>query len=162
MGGESAGGNLAAVVALMARDRGGPEIALQVLISPVLGHPDDGRESYREFADGYFPSKASMEWFFTTYPRDASDLDDPYLLPLRAEDLKDLPPALILGAEYDVLRDEGEDYARALRRSGVRVEVDRLDGLIHGFFGLLATELTASRAAHARVAEVLRAAFGDA
>ncbi|MGV9771235.1 alpha/beta hydrolase [Streptosporangium sp. NPDC003464] len=161
VGGESAGGNLAAVAALKARDLGGPGIALQVLVSPVLGHPDDGRASYRDFADGYFLSKASMDWFFTQYPRDARDMDDPYLLPLRASDLSGLPGALILGAEYDVLRDEGEEYAEALRRAGVEVELVRLDGLIHGFFGLLATELSGARDAHGRVIAALRSARAD-
>jgi acetyl esterase len=161
VGGESAGGNLAAVVALRARDQDGPALAAQVLISPVLGHPDDGRASYQDFAEGYFLNKAAMDWFFTTYPRDARDLDHPHLLPLRATDLTGLPPALILGAEYDVLRDEGEDYAEALRRAGVKAEAIRLDGLIHGFFGLLATELTAAAAAHERVGAELRAAFAQ-
>ncbi|MEV4186666.1 alpha/beta hydrolase [Streptosporangium canum] len=161
VGGESAGGNLAAVVALKARDLGGPAIALQVLVSPVLGHPDDGRASYRDFADGFFLSKASMDWFFTQYPRDAGDMDDPYLLPLRAGDLSGLPRALVLGAEYDVLRDEGEDYAQELRRAGVEVELVRFDGLIHGFFGLLAIELSAARDAHARVIAALRSACAE-
>ncbi|GCD96752.1 alpha/beta hydrolase [Embleya hyalina] len=159
VGGESAGGNLAAVVALMSRDLAGPPIALQVLVSPVVGHPDDGRPSYRDFADGYFLSKASMDWFFTQYPRDAADLTDPYLLPLRADDLSGLPPALVLGAEYDVLRDEGEEYARALGAAGTPVEVVRFDGLIHGFFGLLATDLTDARRAHDLVIRALRDTF---
>ncbi|MYW00017.1 alpha/beta hydrolase [Streptomyces sp. SID3343] len=159
VGGESAGGNLAAVVALKARDLAGPPIALQVLVSPVVGHPDDGRASYADFADGYFMSKASMDWFFEQYPRDAADLADPYLLPLRAADLSGLPPALVLGAEYDVLRDEGEDYARALRAAGNDAETIRLDGLIHGFFGLLATDLTDASKAHAHVIHALRDAF---
>ncbi|NRQ39753.1 alpha/beta hydrolase [Nonomuraea sp. NN258] len=161
VGGESAGGNLAAVAALKSRDLGGPPLALQVLISPVLGHPDDGRDSYRDYADGYFLSKSSMDWFFTQYPRNAADLNDPYLLPLRADDLSGLAPALVLGAEYDVLRDEGEEYAAALRRAGVPAELVRFDGLIHGFFGLLPTELSASRLAHERAIAALRAAFGS-
>ncbi|MFI6297310.1 alpha/beta hydrolase [Nonomuraea sp. NPDC050790] len=160
VGGESAGGNLAAVAALKARDLGGPRLSLQVLISPVLGHPDDGRASYRDYAEGYFLSRASMEWFFTLYPRDPTNLRDPYLLPLRADDLSGLAPALVLGAEYDVLRDEGEEYAARLREAGVAAEAVRYDGLIHGFFGLLATELPAARAAHERVAGALRTAFG--
>ncbi|MFI6978770.1 alpha/beta hydrolase fold domain-containing protein [Embleya sp. NPDC050154] len=159
VGGESAGGNLAAVVALKSRDLGGPPIALQVLVSPVVGHPDDGRPSYREFADGYFLSKASMDWFFTQYPRDAADLADPYLLPIRADDLSALPPALVLGAEYDVLRDEGEDYARALNDAGTTATAVRFDGLIHGFFGLLATDLGDAEQAHELVVGALRDAF---
>lgn len=159
VGGESAGGNLAAVVALKARDLGGPPIALQVLVSPVVGHCDDGHASYREYADGYFLSKDSMAWFFTLYPRGPEDLADPYLLPLRATDLSGLPRALVMGAEYDVLRDEGEEYARRLDKAGVPVELVRYDGLIHGFFGLLATELGAAGDAHRRAAAALRSAF---
>ncbi|MFF7244897.1 alpha/beta hydrolase [Embleya sp. NPDC008237] len=159
VGGESAGGNLAAVVALKSRDLGGPPIALQVLVSPVVAHPDDGRPSYRDFADGYFLSKASMDWFFTQYPRDAADLADPYLLPSRADDLSGLAPALVLGAEYDVLRDEGEDYAKALNAAGTPARTVRFDGLIHGFFGLLATDLTDAARAHELVVEALRDAF---
>ncbi|MFJ6621468.1 alpha/beta hydrolase [Kitasatospora sp. NPDC091335] len=161
IGGESAGGNLAAVTSLRARDHGGPPIALQVLVSPVVGHPDDGRASYRDYADGYFLSKGSMDWFFDQYPRDAADLDDPHLLPLRATDLSGLPPALVLEAEYDVLRDEGEDYAHALLQAGVPTRLVRFDGLIHGFFGLLATELTDAARAHTLVADALRRTSGD-
>ncbi|WP_214408427.1 alpha/beta hydrolase [Sphaerisporangium fuscum] len=156
VGGESAGGNLAAVCALKSRDLGGPEIALQVLVSPVLGHPDDGRASYADYAEGYFLSKASMDWFFTTYPRDERDFDDPYLLPLRAADLSGLPRALVLEAECDVLRDEGVEYARRLADAGVEVELVQFDGLIHAFFGLLCAELTDAKEAHARVVSALR------
>ncbi|MEU9024884.1 alpha/beta hydrolase [Actinomadura sp. NPDC048394] len=160
VGGESAGGNLAAVAALKARDLGGPDLALQVLVSPVLGHPEDGRASYAEFAEGYFLTKASMEWFFTTYPTGPADLDDPYLLPLRSKDLSGLAPALILEAECDVLRDEGEEYARRLKDAGVETELVRYDGLIHAFFGPLASELSVAKQAHSRAAAALRAAFG--
>ncbi|WP_242910177.1 alpha/beta hydrolase [Actinomadura terrae] len=160
VGGESAGGNLAAVAALKARDLGGPAIALQVLVSPVLGHPDDGRASYADFSEGFFLSKSSMDWFFTTYPSDARDLDDPYLLPLRADDLSGVARALILEAECDVLRDEGEEYARRLEEAGVQAELVRYDGMIHAFFGPLATELSVAKDAHARTAAALRSAFG--
>ncbi|TDD31388.1 alpha/beta hydrolase [Actinomadura sp. KC06] len=160
VGGESAGGNLAAVAALKARDLGGPELALQVLVSPVLGHPDDGRPSYAEFAEGYFLSKSSMDWFFTTYPTGPADLDDPYLLPLRSDNLKGVAPALVLEAECDVLRDEGEEYAARLKDAGVETELVRYDGIIHAFFGPLATELSAAKDAQAKAAAALRAAFG--
>ncbi|MGI5414652.1 alpha/beta hydrolase [Actinomadura luteofluorescens] len=160
VGGESAGGNLAAVVALKARDLGGPELALQVLVSPVVGHPDDGRASYREFAEGYFLSRSSMDWFFTTYPRDERDLEDPYLLPLRAKSFAGLCRALVLEAECDVLRDEGEEYAVRLKDAGVRTDLVRYDGMIHAFFGPLATELSVARDAQARTAAALRSAFG--
>ncbi|MEV8638502.1 alpha/beta hydrolase [Streptosporangium sp. NPDC051023] len=159
VGGESAGGNLAAVVALKARDLGGPQLSLQVLVSPVLGHPDDGRASYRDYTEGYFLSKEGMDWFFTQYPRNASDLDDPYLLPLRAKDLSGLAPALVLEAEYDVLRDEGVEYAEALKAAGNQVELVIFDGMIHGFFGLLTVELAGVSGVTNRVVEALRSAY---
>lgn len=157
--GESAGGNLAAVCALMSRDRGGPTLALQVLVSPVLGSPTDGRQSYVDYADGYFMPSTSMDFFFAQYPRDSADLDDPYLLPLAASDLSGLAPALVLTAEYEVLRDEGEEYAHRLQAAGVACELIRFDGQIHGFFGLLDEHLSVSATAHAQVAAALRTAF---
>lgn len=159
VGGESAGGNLAAVVALKARDLNGPRLSLQVLVSPVLGHPDDGRASYRDCSEGYFLSKEGMDWFFTQYPRNASDLDDPYLLPLRSKDLSGLAPTLVVEAEYDVLRDEGVEYAEALKAAGNQVELAVFDGMIHGFFGLLALELAEVSGVRARVVEALRSAY---
>ncbi|MEU1737033.1 alpha/beta hydrolase [Streptosporangium sp. NPDC020145] len=157
--GESAGGNLAAVVALKARDLNGPRLSLQVLVSPILGHPDDGRASYRDCSEGYFLSKEGMDWFFTQYPRNASDLDDPYLLPLRSKDLSGLAPALVVEAEYDVLRDEGVEYAEALKAAGNQVELAVFDGMIHGFFGLLTLELAEVSGVTAHVVEALRSAY---
>lgn len=162
VGGESAGGNLAAVCALMARDLGGPAPALQLLVSPVLGAPGDGRASYRDYAEGYFQTAASMEFFFEQYPRDAADLTDPYLLPLAAADLTGLAPALVMTAEYEVLRDEGEEYARRLADAGVPTELVRYDGQIHGFFGLLDEHLDISAQAQAHAAGALRTAFEKA
>lgn len=158
--GESAGGNLAAVTALLARDRGGPSLALQVLVSPVTGLPGDGRASYDDFADGYFLTRAQMDWFFEQYPRSENDLRDPHLAPLLAEALAGVCPALVLTAEYDVLRDEGEEYARRLEAAGVSCALVRYDGTIHGFFGLLVEELSISATAHAAAASALRRAFG--
>lgn len=160
VGGESAGGNLAAACALLARDRGGPRLALQLLISPVLGAPDDGRPSYGEYAEGYFQTADSMRFFFRQYPRDAADLKDPYLLPLAANDLSGLAPALVMTAEYEVLRDEGEEYARRLSEAGVECELVRYEGQIHGFFGLLDDHLSISSTAQERAARSLRAVFG--
>jgi acetyl esterase len=156
--GESSGGNLAAVTALMARDRGGPPLVLQLLASPVTAPPGD-RKSYVEYADGYFLSRGSMEWFFQLYPRDADDLRNPYLAPLLAEDLSGLPPALVMTAEYDVLRDEGEEYAHRLLDAGVPCELVRYPGQIHGFFALLTEHLSISAVAHRRAAAALRGAF---
>ncbi|GAA0603628.1 alpha/beta hydrolase [Kutzneria viridogrisea] len=159
VGGESAGGNLSTVVALMSRDRGGPELAGQVLICPVFGHPDDGYESYRSCAEGYGMSAGAMRFFFDQYVGDPAQLDEPYLLPLRAKDLSGLPRALVLTAEYDVLRDEGEEFARRLVAAGTRVELSRYKGQIHGFYGLY-TDLPASPRSHAHVAEFLRTVRG--
>jgi acetyl esterase/lipase len=159
VGGESAGGNLSTVVSLLARDRGGPPIAAQVLICPVFGHPDDGHASYADFATGYGMTADAMRFFFAQYVREPSQLDDPYLLPSRARDLTGLPPALVLTAEYDVLRDEGEAFARRLSEAGVAVDLKRYAGQIHGFYGLY-TDLPASPRSHAEVAAYLRGIFG--
>jgi len=158
VGGESAGGNLSTVVSLMARDRGGPPIAAQVLICPVFGHPDDGHASYEDFATGYGMTADAMRFFFAQYVPDPSRLGDPYLLPSRAPDLSGLPPALVLTAEYDVLRDEGEAFARRLSEAGVAVDLRRYAGQIHGFYGLY-TDLPASPRSHAEVAAYLRGIF---
>lgn len=156
--GESAGGNLATVASMMARDRGGPRPLLQLLVSPVTAPPGD-RKSYVDFAEGYFFTSASMEWFFQHYPRDEVDLRDPYLVPLLAEDLSGLPPALVMTAEYEVLRDEGEEYAHRLLDAGVPCELVRYHGQIHGFFALLTEQLSVSAVAHQRAAAALRKAF---
>jgi acetyl esterase len=132
VGGDSAGGNLAAVVALMARDAGAPRIAYQVLLYPVT---DVGTEtgSYRSFADGYLLTRESMTWFFDHYLRSKADAADWRVSPLRAKSLKGVAPALIVTAGFDPLRDEGESYARALCDAGVRVDYICYGGMIHGF-----------------------------
>ncbi|WP_367128052.1 alpha/beta hydrolase fold domain-containing protein [Saccharothrix sp. HUAS TT1] len=158
VGGESAGGNLAAVVCLMSRDHDGPPIAFQLLAAPVIAPPGD-RQSYLDFGVGHFLSRESMEWFFEQYPRSPEDLTDPYLAPLEAEHLGGLPPALVMTAEFDPLRDEGEEYAHRLLDDGVPVTLVRYPGQIHGFFALLVDQLTVSAEAHARAAAALRAAF---
>ncbi|MDQ2837639.1 MAG: alpha/beta hydrolase fold domain-containing protein [Actinomycetota bacterium] len=155
VGGESAGGNLASVISMLSRDRGGPAIAAQVAISPVYGHPSDGYESYRLFAQGYGMTAEVMSFFFEQYVESSANLDDPYLLPLRSADLAGLPRALVLTAEFDVLRDEGEEFARRLQAAGVPTELVRYDGQIHGFYGLY-TSLPASARGHAQVADFLR------
>lgn len=160
VGGEGAGGNLAAVVSLMSRDHDGPRISLQLLASPVLAPPAD-RQSYVDYGEGHFLSRADVEWFFRQYPRDEGDLDDPYLSPLAACHLRGLPPALVLTAEFDPLRDEGEEYAHRLLDAGVPVTLLRYEGQIHGFFALLVDHLSISAQAHARAAAALRAAFAQ-
>ncbi|MGH9049222.1 MAG: alpha/beta hydrolase [Acidimicrobiia bacterium] len=133
--GDSAGGNLAAVVSLLARDAGEPEIAFQLLIYPVTDHEFESR-SMRENATGYFLELESMRWFFNQYLNDQSDGADWRFSPMRAADLTGLPPAFVLTAEFDPLRDQGELYARKLEAAGVAVELRRYDGVFHGFFGM--------------------------
>jgi acetyl esterase len=131
--GDSAGGNLAAAVAMMARDRNGPEIRFQLLIYPVLNHQCDSA-SYTEFADGRFGlSKAAMQWFWKLYLGDTGDGNSQLVAPLLADDLQGLPATHVITAEYDVLRDEGEAYVARLQAAGVPVTHQRYDGMIHGF-----------------------------
>jgi acetyl esterase len=136
VGGDSAGGNLAAVVAQMARDRGGPNVMFQLLIYPATDATFD-TPSYRDNADGYLLTTQDMRWFWGHYLGDASQRGaEPYASPLRAESLAGLPPALVITAEFDPLRDEGEAYGHALERAGVAARISRYDGMIHGFFGM--------------------------
>jgi len=145
VGGDSAGGNLAAVVALMARDAGGPPIALQVLIYPVT---DVGSESpsYTDFADGYLLTRDSMRWFTAHYLSKPADGADWRVSPLRAPSLTGLPPALVITAGFDPLRDEGAAYATRLREAGVTVDYVAFGGMIHGFVGMGRVLDTALRA----------------
>ncbi|HEY0582892.1 MAG TPA: alpha/beta hydrolase [Chloroflexota bacterium] len=131
--GDSAGGNLAAVVALEARDRGGPEIAYQVLIYPVTDYRFD-YPSYLENGEGYLLTTEGMRWFWGNYLASAEQGRDPRAAPMRAADLSGLPPALVITGEFDPLRDEGEAYAERLSAAGVPVKRHRFDGMIHGFF----------------------------
>jgi acetyl esterase len=130
--GDSAGGNLAAGVAVLTRDRGGPQLAAQALIYPITDHDFD-RPSYQQFAEGHFLTRDAMRWFWDQYVPDHSRREEPYVSPLRAASLAGLPTTLILSAECDVLRDEGLAYAAALRTAGVPVEVVDHFGMIHGF-----------------------------
>jgi acetyl esterase len=153
--GDSAGGNLAAVVAQVARDDGGPRLAAQLLVYPATDFAGD-YYSRTENAEGYFLTRADMEWFASHYIGEASDLTDRRLSPVHAEDLSGLPPAVVVTAEYDPLRDEGEAYARALERAGVPVTLRRYDGLIHGFFDLSALSPAAADAVRETCAELRR------
>ncbi|MGG1678398.1 alpha/beta hydrolase fold domain-containing protein [Neobacillus sp. NRS-1170] len=157
VGGDSAGGNLAAVVSLMARDQGGPSLAYQMLIYPVTNHSYDTK-SYQENADGYFLTKNTMVWFWNHYLRDEHDGKNPYASPLLAEDLSGLPPALVITAGFDPLRDEGEAYAQRLKAAGVSVEETRYDGMIHGFFWMPGV-LVQGNAAINQAANALKHAF---
>jgi acetyl esterase len=130
--GDSAGGNLAAVGCLMSRDRGKPMPKFQVLLYPITDY-NVQNSSYSEYAEGFFLSRAEMEWYWDQYVEQPRMRSNPYVSPCRADDLGGLPPALVITAEYDVLRDEGEQYARLLQNAKVPVTLSRYDGLIHGF-----------------------------
>ena len=131
VGGASAGGNLAAAVALVARERGGPKIAFQLLTVPVT-ELSSKAASHREFAEGYGLSAADMTWYGTHYVRTPADADDPHASVLRA-DLRGLPPAFVITAECDPLRDDGEAYADRLRALGIAARYKRYAGMFHGF-----------------------------
>jgi acetyl esterase len=132
--GDSAGGNLAAVTALRIRDEGGPRLCGQLLIYPVTDYHTPGTASMAENAEGYGLTRQGMAWFWDHYLRQPSEAANPLACPLRAADLSGLPPALVITAEYDPLRDEGEIYGQKLRAAGVPVEITRYDGVNHGFF----------------------------
>jgi acetyl esterase len=132
--GDSAGGNLAAVTALRLRDEGGPQLLGQLLIYPVTDHYEPGTPSMMENAEGYGLTRVGMMWFWDHYLEHPSHGANPYASPLRAGDWRGLPPALVVTAEYDPLRDEGEYYAERLRQAGVPTEMKRWDGMNHGFF----------------------------
>jgi acetyl esterase len=132
VGGDSAGGNLAAVVSLMARDKGAPRISYQLLIYPAMDAAMR-HDSINRFAEGYVLTRATMRWFYEQYLRAAHDAADWRASPLLATDLGDLPPAFVLTAGYDPLSDEGDAYAERLAAAGVPVTHRRFPGQVHGF-----------------------------
>lgn len=133
VGGDSAGGNLAAVVSLISKEQNGPDIAGQVLIYPVTSLGYDTK-SYQEFQQGFGLDRDLMIWFGNYYINNEEDTKNKYAAPLLAEDLSNLPPAFVLTAENDVLRDEGLAYAERLKQAGVKVETIIETGLVHGYF----------------------------
>jgi acetyl esterase len=157
VGGDSAGGNLSAAVALRARDEGGPALRLQLLVYPVTDHNFD-TVSYKENGDGYLLTKDMMVWFWDHYLDSPKDGDNPLACPLRARDLSGLPPARVFTAEFDPLRDEGEAFAARLAAAGVPVTHTRYDGQIHAFWTMLAVMPAAWKAAD-EAAQALREAF---
>jgi len=138
VGGDSAGGNLATAICARARDNGGPRPRFQVLIYPVTDLRSVDTQSYRDFATGYFLTRPAMMWFRDHYLQDPSQRGQPAVSPLASARLQDLPPALVITAECDPVRDEGEAYARALQEAGVPVKLSRYEGVIHGFVSLYA------------------------
>ena len=131
--GDSAGGNMAAVTALRVRDEGGPALCGQLLLYPVTDYHTPGTPSYEQNAEGYGLTRDTMKWFWAHYLADPSEGMHPHASPLRAQNLSGLPPALVVTAEYDPLRDEGEFYAERLRAAGVPTSLTRYAGVNHGF-----------------------------
>ena len=156
--GDSAGGNLAIATALMARDRGGPPLAFQLLVYPVSDYAFD-TSSYKTFAEGFgILTAKGMDWFRGHYLDGAADRTNAYAAPLRA-DLNGLPPALVIIAECDVLHDEGVALYEKLAATGVPVEHVEFPGMVHGFYSMAAV-LDDGRAAQKLAGERLRQAFG--
>jgi acetyl esterase len=135
--GDSAGGNLATVTALRIRDEGGPALRGQLLIYPVVGYHTPPTPSYIENAEGYGMTREAMVWFWEQYLADGAQATHPHAAPLVAPDLRGLPPALVITAEYDVLRDEGQRYVERLRAAGVPARLSRYDGVHHRFAELI-------------------------
>src|ERR687894_1264554 len=159
--GESVGGNMTAAVTLLAKERGGPAIRYQALLYPVT-NADFDTETYGQFADGPWLTRKAMQWFWDAYAPDLASRAEPTASPLQAtvEQLRGLPPALVITDEADVLRDEGEAYGRKLRQAGVDVTAVRYEGVFHDFMMLNAlAETNANRAATALAAQALRAAL---
>ena len=150
--GDSAGATLAAVVAIRARDNG-LAVASQVLIYPVTDL-EMSTESYSTFAEGYGLTRDDMNWYVDQYVTDPAMRVDPDASPLRADSLADLAPAYVVTAEFDPLRDEGEEYARRLSQSGIAVRHERWDGTIHGFLAMDALTDVARRL-HEQIAEFI-------
>jgi acetyl esterase len=157
VGGDSAGGGLAAVVCQLAATHHGPRLALQVLFCPVMDMRAD-TPSRKAFAEGYFLNQATIDWMLRHYCAADADLDDPRLSPLRAAQFSDLPPAHIHTAEFDPLRDEGEAYAKLLRQAGVATRYTCHAGMIHYFYAM-AGAIPPARAALKEAAAAMREAL---
>lgn len=156
--GDSAGGNLAAALALMARDLGGPSLALQLLIYPALD-PALSSRSFESLAVGFGLTRSDMQFFWELYLKSSKDFDNPYASPLHARSLKGVAPALIVTAELDPLVDEGELYGERLRAAGVPARTVRYDGMVHGFMSFLG-RIDAARTAVVECGDALKKAFG--
>jgi acetyl esterase len=157
VGGDSAGANLATVAAILARDEGYPKVVFQLLVYPCVA-PEPETASHRKFADGYLLTRNTITWFYKLYLRGQKDVNDFRFAPLLRDDLSNLPPALVLVAGYDPLRDEGVDYSRRLIEAGNRVALTNYEGMVHGFY-LMGGAVDAARRAVAQSAAALREAF---
>lgn len=157
--GDSAGGNLAAAAAIMARDRGAPALRFQLLMCPITDYEFDS-PSMIENGEGYFLTRDRMRWYWSHYLAEEASADDPYASPLRATDVSELPPAHVVTAEYDPLRDQGDRYAERLRGAGVDVTHRCHPGMIHGFMGM-AGAIDRAGEAVAEAADALRRAFTE-
>ncbi len=158
IGGDSAGGNLTAVVAQMARDQGGPHLVFQLMIYPATDFRMN-TPSIEENGTGYFLTKDDMIWFTNHYLNSEEEKTNPLASPMLASDLSGLPPALIITGEYDPLRDEGELYGQKLQEAGVPVTISRYEGVIHGFVGSIPS--SKGKQAEAEASAALRIAFGE-
>jgi acetyl esterase len=156
--GDSAGGNLAAAVCLKARDEGAPALAYQLLVYPATDYGWD-KPSAIENEEGYLLQRASMRWFWGHYLTSDSEGANPYVSPLRAPSLAGLPPAFVITAEFDPLRDDGRLYADRLHEAGVPVKYRCYDGMIHGFFWMLGA-LDQARSLMNEVGQEVRQALG--
>ncbi len=158
VGGDSAGGNLAAAVTLLSRERGAPRIGHQLLVYPNTDYRPAAEPAS---VDPLLFNELSVRWYWSHYLAEERDGENPLASPLRAPDLTGLPPATVITAEFDPLREEGEQYAERLRQAGVPVESRHYEGMAHGFFAMAGT-LEDGRAAQRYAAERLRAAFAPA
>ena len=157
IGGDSAGGNLAAVCAILARDRDGPKLVFQLLVYPRTAS-DEELPSHYTYAEGHLLTRRAILWFHEHYRASDADREDFRYAPLACPDLSRLPPALVIVGEYDPLRDDGVAYADALERAGCRVTLSQYDGMVHPFFSM-GGAIDKGRVAHTEAAEALRKAF---
>jgi acetyl esterase len=160
VGGDSAGANLATVMAILARDASHPKLVFQLLVYPCVA-PEPETASHHKFKEGYILSRNSITWFYRQYLRSKKDVNDFRFAPLLLDDLSSLPQSLIIVAGYDPLRDEGIEYAKRLIEAGNRVQLSNYEGMVHGFF-LMGGAVDAAKRAVAESAAALRQAFDDA
>jgi acetyl esterase len=159
VGGDSAGANLATVMAILARNAAHPKLVFQLLVYPCVA-PEPETASHHKFKEGYVLSRNSITWFYRQYLRTGKDVNDFRFAPLMLDDLSGLPPSLIIVAGYDPLRDEGIEYAKKLIEAGNRVRLSNYEGMVHGFF-LMGGAVDAAKRAVAESAAAMREAFDD-